>query len=120
MIDKKLQQYARELRNNLTPAEAGAWKLLKAKQLDGRKFRRQQVIGNYIVDFYCYSEHLAIELDGVPHNSTAAKKYDLKRDSSLLRGGVKVIRFKNRIVFENPEFMTDTIRASFGWQNETG
>ncbi len=103
----------------MTPAEAGTWKLLKAKQLDGRKFRRQQVIGNYIVDFYCHAERLAIEIDGVPHNSTASKEYDLRRDRFLKRNGVKVIRFKNRIVFEEASFMLDTIRASFGWQEKT-
>ena len=55
------------LRKKLTAAEATLWNLLKNKQLDGRKFRRQHSVGKYVLDFYCASEHLAIELDGEHH-----------------------------------------------------
>ena len=54
----------KKLRNNLTPAEAALWNLLKNSQLEGRKFRRQHSVGFYILDFYCPSERMAIELDG--------------------------------------------------------
>jgi very-short-patch-repair endonuclease len=61
---KYLETNRKWLRNNSTSAEAALWKLLKNKQLEGRKFRRQQSIGKYIVDFYCSQEKLIVELDG--------------------------------------------------------
>ncbi|MHA6250128.1 endonuclease domain-containing protein [Pontibacter sp. CAU 1760] len=60
---KYLKENRRELRHNLTPAEAELWKHLQGSQLAGRKFRRQHSIGNFILDFYCSSEKMAIELD---------------------------------------------------------
>ena len=64
---KGLKSFRSFLRNKSTSAEAALWNILKPKQLDGRKFRRQYSIGNYIVDFCCPSEKLIIELDGDPH-----------------------------------------------------
>jgi very-short-patch-repair endonuclease len=64
---KSLKPFRSFLRTNSTSAEAILWNQLKAKKLDEKKFRRQQSIGNYIVDFYCPSEKLIIELDGDPH-----------------------------------------------------
>ena len=55
------------LRNHSTPAEAVLWTYLKSASIDGRKFRRQHSIGEYIADFYCPSEKLIVELDGEPH-----------------------------------------------------
>ncbi|WP_255518216.1 endonuclease domain-containing protein [Fulvivirga sp. M361] len=60
----ELKKFRKELRNNGTSAEATLWTMLKNKQLEGRKFRRQYSVGYYILDFYCTSERLAIELDG--------------------------------------------------------
>ena len=64
---KGLKSYRSSLRNRSTSAEAVLWDILKSKNLDGRKFRRQYSIGSYIVDFCCPSEKLIIELDGDPH-----------------------------------------------------
>jgi len=64
---KYLKSFRSSLRNKSTSAEAVLWNILKSKNLNGRKFRRQHSIGNYIVDFYCASEKLVIELDGNPH-----------------------------------------------------
>ena len=72
---KNLKEYRRTLRNNSTSAEAFLWKHLSSRKLEGRKFRRQHSIGNYIVDFFCPSERLIIELDGQVHlNATAEEK----------------------------------------------
>ena len=60
----ELLAFRKELRNNATPAEAFLWKHLQRSQLEGRKFRRQHSIHNFIVDFYCASEGLIVELDG--------------------------------------------------------
>ena len=65
---KCLKFFRSSLRNNSTSAEAVIRNILKSKKLNARKFRRQHSIGNYIVDFFCASEKLVIELDGNPHN----------------------------------------------------
>jgi very-short-patch-repair endonuclease len=98
---KYLKEYRRELRNNLTPAEGELWKHLKNGQLHARKFRRQHSIGNYILDFYCPSEKLAIELDGQVHNNTIAEHFDNERDNTLKELGIRVLRFENKDVFGN-------------------
>lgn len=64
---KHLKDFRKELRNNSTKAESRLWKVLRKRQLEGRKFRRQHSIGNYIVDFYCPEEKLIVELDGAIH-----------------------------------------------------
>lgn len=64
---KHLETYRKKLRKNATPAEKYLWKFIKKKQLEGRRFLRQHSILNYIVDFYCPSERLILELDGQGH-----------------------------------------------------
>lgn len=92
----------RELRQALTPAEAVLWQLLKGRQLEGLKFRRQHSVGPYILDFYCPALKLAIELDGASH--ACREEYDGQRTSYLSEtAGITVLRFENRVVFENPE-----------------
>lgn len=92
----------RELRQALTPAEAVLWRLLKGRQLEGLKFRRQHSVGPYILDFYCPALKLAIELDGALH--ACREEYDGQRTSYLSeKAGIMVLRFENRVVFENPE-----------------
>ncbi|WP_208643530.1 endonuclease domain-containing protein [Pedobacter miscanthi] len=81
---KYLKEWRKELRNNLTPAEATMWKYLQNSKLDGRKFRRQHSVGNYILDFYCPSEKLAIEIDGSCHDDDSAQLYDQKRTDYLI------------------------------------
>src|SRR6056297_3338042 len=95
---KKLRQ---ELRKEMTPAEVQLWKVLKGRKLNGRKFRRQQSLGPYIVDFYCPTESLVIELDGDVHNDELRREYDLKRQEYIQDLGMTVLRFENKMVFEN-------------------
>lgn len=102
-----------QLRKNLTPAETMLWSLLKNRQLDGRKFRRQQSIGPYIVDFYCPEEQLVIELDGQYHFTETQAKADAIRDAWLQQAGFRVLRFENKVVFEATELLLDTIRECF-------
>jgi very-short-patch-repair endonuclease len=116
----ELKTFRRELRNALTPAEAKLWSYLKSKQLEGRRFKRQHSFGGYILDFYCPSEHLAIELDGAPHFDAEAIEYDRERDLFLERYGVLVLRFVNRWVFDNPEGVLNHIREHFGWHDRSG
>jgi len=110
---KHLKDYRKELRNNSTSAEATLWKSLQKKQLEGRKFRRQHSIKNYIVDFYCSKEKLIIELDGAIHLDFARQNYDDERASLLESLGFKILRFENRLVFEDLESVLSSIKNSF-------
>jgi very-short-patch-repair endonuclease len=90
---------ARQLRQNLTPAEQILWQSLKNRQLNGLKFRCQHPVGSFIVDFYCPQCRLVIELDGEIHQQQL--EYDIARTKQLNNFGYRVIRFDNR------EVMTD-------------
>ena len=92
-------QNAQTLRENRTDAEGLLWHYLRDKQLDGYKFRRQQPIGPYIVDFACMPHKLLIELDGGQH--AERHTYDQKRAAYLREKGYKILRFWNNEVFEN-------------------
>jgi very-short-patch-repair endonuclease len=92
---KSLNQKRRQLRNNKTDAEKYLWYELKGRQLADRKFRRQHSVGNYILDFYCTEEKLAIELDGEHHYEEEQMAYDLERTKYLQSLGINVLRFKN-------------------------
>jgi len=78
-----LKTFRRQLRRQMTPAEAKMWTYLQRKQLNGKRFRRQHSIGPFVLDFYCPDERLAIELDGQPHLAAEAVKYDHERDLFL-------------------------------------
>lgn len=108
-----LKDRRRDLRNNLTPAEAALWTLLKGKQLEGRKFRRQTSIEHYIVDFYCPEEKLIIELDGSVHNHPAVAENDQHRDARLHDLGFTVLRFENKDVFQLTDWVLDEIKKHF-------
>jgi very-short-patch-repair endonuclease len=97
---KRRRQY---LRNNATDAERKLWGLLKGKQLLGFKFRRQQGVEQYIMDFYCARGRLAIEIDGATHVTPQQKAPDLQRAERIKSHGITVVRFSNTDVFENPD-----------------
>lgn len=100
----------RELRNHCTPSEALMWKLLKQRQILGLKFRRQFSAGAYILDFYCPSLKLCIELDGPIHDTLAVAEHDRIRTQYLtLELGIHVIRFRNEDVERNPEGVVEEI-----------
>lgn len=111
---KYLKNYRKEIRNNPTKAESMLWKALQKRQLDGRKFRRQHSLGNYIVDFYCPEEKLIVELDGEVHNNFINAAYDDKRTLDLKAFGTKILRFENNLVFEQMDMVLDAIRTEFG------
>jgi len=110
---KYLKENRRALRNDATPAEGELWKHLKDAQLHGRKFRRQHSVGNYILDFYCPSERLAIELDGQVHLHAAATEADAERDMALKALGIKMLRFENKDIFQHPEVVLQEIAEAF-------
>ena len=102
----------RDLRKKQTAAENVFWELVRNKKLLGLKFRRQHQIGHYIVDFYCHSERLIIELDGEVHNTPEQKKKDGIRDKYLRSIGNKILRFNNAELFENTESVLKVIEKS--------
>ena len=103
-------QKAQTLRESQTNAEGLLWHYLRDKQLAGHKFRRQQPIGPYIVDFACMPKKLLIELDGGQH--AEQHTYDKKRDEFLREKGYKILRFWNNDVFENCFGVLEAIRAT--------
>jgi very-short-patch-repair endonuclease len=98
------------LRNNLTSAEASLWNLLENKQVSGCKFRRQHSIGTYIVDFCCPKEMLIIELDGNIHGANHQILKDELRDNYLKNLGFTILRFENKLVFQDTEFVIAEIK----------
>jgi very-short-patch-repair endonuclease len=92
-IQPQRAERARQLRREMTPAEAMLWQRLRAGRLDGFHFRRQQVIGPFIVDFYCHQTNLVVELDGSVHLKQEA--YDRERERYLNSHGLRVLRFTN-------------------------
>lgn len=110
---KELESRRKQLRSNSTSAEATLWTYLRNRQLYGRKFRRQHSVGCYILDFYCTSERLAIELDGDPHLSAGAIEYDNVRTRYLSSHNIHVLRFENNEVFHNPKVVLHRIANCF-------
>lgn len=108
-----LRDNRKKLRNSLTPAEAKLWTLLKNSQLENKKFRRQHSAGPYVLDFYCPSEKLCIELDGEGHYNEASFEYDSARTEYLNSLNIKVIRFENKDVFENMEGVLEEVKRNF-------
>ena len=89
-----LKQYSKDLRKAYNLSEALLWQRLKNKQINGLKFMRQKVIGNYIVDFYCAEKKVAVEIDGESHYYKG--EYDEERIKYLEGLGITVIRFLDK------------------------
>ncbi len=110
---KYLKTRRKELRNNPTQAEEFLWNYLKNSKLNGRKFRRQHSIGNFIVDFYCPKERLVVELDGAVHFNDKAIEYDKHRTKYLENKRINVIRFENQEVMYNLDSVLEQIKSNF-------
>jgi very-short-patch-repair endonuclease len=109
-LKDKIATIAKTLRKKSTDAENVLWKQLRRKQLEGLKFRRQQPIDNYVVDFVCFKKRIVIEVDGGQHSIERDK--DSERDNYLVINGFKVLRFWNNEVLQNIEGVLEIIRKS--------
>jgi len=89
----KLKLLARKLRNNSTYAEVLLWNQLKNKKLKGYDFHRQKPILNYILDFFCHELYLAIEVDGITHDTENQQVKDKARQSEIEALGITFLRF---------------------------
>jgi len=104
---KELKDTARALRKRSTDTEVYLWRHLKNRQMEGFKFRRQQRIGRYVVDFANLEKRLVIEVDGGQH---VIDPGDKMRDEWLRAEGYKVLRFWDNQIFSNLEGVWETIR----------
>jgi very-short-patch-repair endonuclease len=110
---KELEKFRKRLRNGSTPAECRLWIKIKNRKLGGRKFRRQHSVGNFILDFYCPEEKLGIELDGQQHYTPEGKRKDKWREAIIASYGIRIIRFENRLVFKDLEYVLSEIKKCF-------
>jgi len=102
----KINKLGKALRKRPTEVERLLWKHLRMRQMEGFKFRRQQPIDKYIVDFVCFENRVIIEVDGGQHSA----EKDIERDSYLKRHGFKVLRFWNNEVLTNISGVLEVIR----------
>ena len=108
----KLTGLAKSLRKEQTDAERALWRCLRNRQTDELKFRRQQPIGKYIVDFVCFEKMLVLEIDGGQHGKEEGLRKDAIRDEWLRTRGYKVLRFTNYEVLKNLDGVLITIFES--------
>ena len=97
------------MRSESTEAEHRLWQILRAKRLADFKFKRQQPIDFYIVDFVCFARRLIVELDGSQH---ADSRSDLRRDDYLKRQGFRILRVWNNELFDNEEGVCEAILSA--------
>jgi very-short-patch-repair endonuclease len=107
-IPKHRLRNAKAMRHIPTDAEKKLWRLLRSRQLDGVKFRRQVPIGIYIVDFVCHDMRLIVEADGGQH---AENPNDVERDRWLEDAGYRVLRFWNNDILKNPSGVLEVLLA---------
>ena len=106
-----LKKRARELREQDTEAEAFLWELLRNRQLEDVKFRRNHQFGDYICDFYCHESKLVVECDGDAHNTPERRELDRKRDIYLRSQGLTVLRFENSRVLKATDSVLEEIAS---------
>lgn len=106
---KSLKEIRRNLRQESTIAEDFLWQHIRNRSLNQLKFKRQHSIGNYIVDFYCASKRLVIEVDGEVHFFSDQKEKDKTRDENLLEMDFKILRFSNEAVLLKINFVMQEI-----------
>ncbi len=101
--DPSFKDRRRGLRKSSTEAEKILWGSLRGKCLHGLKFWRQYSFGPYILDFYCPSKRLALELDGEHHTNSEIQDYDSERTLFLEANDIRILRFWNNEIFDNLE-----------------
>jgi very-short-patch-repair endonuclease len=113
-----LKEFALTNRANPTEAERGLWCILRTKQLEGYKFRRQHIIDRFIADFVCLKYKLVIEIDGLIHQLPENKESDRERTEVLNGLGFEVIRFTNEDVLQETHLVMTKILSALGKQRD--
>lgn len=98
-----------ELRNNMTKAEKILWEKLKKKEIFKARWKRQHPIDIFVVDFYCHKYKLAIEVDGEIHLNEEIQEHNEGRSYDIEKLGIKILRFTNKEVFDDIEFVKNRI-----------
>jgi very-short-patch-repair endonuclease len=101
---------ARQLRVEMTPSERVLWAAIRRRQAGGHRFRRQQIVAGFILDFYCHAAALAVEVDGAVHQDQVG--HDEARDEILLARGIRVLRVTNNDVEGNLSAVLARIRSA--------
>lgn len=104
-----LKEYANHNRKNMTESETVLWNALR-NDINGFKFRRQHIVGDYIADFICLSEMLVIEVDGAYHDQPKQQENDLVRTDYMQKMGFKVIRFHNQDIIYDVKSVIQQIK----------
>jgi len=107
---RQLKLFTCDLRMRMTRAQAALWRELKGKRVFGCDFDRQHPIDSYIVDFYCRTIALAIEVDGIIQDDERVVRYDARRQIRLASLGVTVLRFTDDEVMHNMDGVLMAIR----------
>ena len=116
MLYEQLKEYSRDMRKNPTDAEKAAWNVLCDEQT-GYKFRRQHIIGDYIVDFVCLEKMLVVEIDGEYHNEWEQQIDDAVRTEWLAIKGFRVMRFSNGHVIADPDSFEREVKEALALQS---
>ena len=113
-VTKEKLERARELRREMTPAEKLLWQEVRAKKL-GVRFRRQQIIAGFIVDFYCHRAALVVEVDGDIHD--LQQEEDARREKVLIEMGLRIFRFRNDEILSNLPVVVHKLRELVEFEN---
>jgi len=120
-IPSQLLANARELRKNQTDAEELLWQLLRNRQLNNLKFRRQHPLkAGFVLDFFCAEANLGIEVDGGYHSKKEQQEYDIERTKIINEYGIRIIRFSNEQVLTNTEQVLKEIATAATPPSPTG
>src|SRR3989338_5872819 len=111
-MEYNLVGIAQQLRKRSTDAERKLWRHLRDRQLENFKFRRQEPMGDYVLDYVCYEKGIVIEIDSGQHAIPMQKEKDEERDKWLKRQGFMVLRYWNNEVLTNIEGVLEEIRRS--------
>ncbi len=111
-VPHRQRQFAKHLRSNQTSLEEAVWREVRAKRLDGWKFKRQAPLGPYIVDFVCLEARLIVEVDGPLHEEVEQRNHDAVRDAYLRTAGLKVARFGGDLVLADLAHVVAEIRKA--------
>ncbi len=102
-VSRIKKELSRDLRKDSTDAENEFWEMVRGKRMFGLKFRRQQIIKGFIVDFYCVKIGLCVEIDGDIHNTQEQITYDRLRDEVISQIGLKILRIRNEDIFNDKD-----------------
>jgi very-short-patch-repair endonuclease len=110
-VSKRIRNFAKQMRQEPTEAEARMWRLLRDRRLSQFKFRRQVPFQSFILDFVCFEQRLIIEIDGSQH---ASSERDAPREAASTAEGFRIVRYWNNDVLQRPSAVLEDILAKLG------